>query len=179
MADNVTILDANDAEVPVAADDVGGVEYQVVKLDLGAGGASSPVSGTVPVSDGAGSLTVDNGGTFAVQAAPAEHTKTMLHARVALAASQTGATVLDPTAGKKCVLHKIVVSCATAGVVDFFYDTDSGDDVIGPLLSLAANGGWTETWDMTAPRRAASADDVLKYTTTTFVGSVYIEYWEE
>jgi hypothetical protein len=114
-----------------------------------------------------------------VNARPAETAATMKHARVALSSSQTGSTVLDPANGTKMVLHKLVVSCATAGVVDFFYDTDSGDDVIGPLLSLAANGGWTETWGLSAPRRAATADDVLKYTTTTFAGSVYIEYWEE
>lgn len=47
MADNITLPgDAN----AVATDDVGGVHYQVVKLDLGAGGVSSPVSGALPVS---------------------------------------------------------------------------------------------------------------------------------
>jgi hypothetical protein len=201
MADNVTILDADEAEVVIGSDDCSGVQVQLVKLAQSADGSATPIAadgdglevqvtkGTitavtditnaVKVTDNDGALTVDNGGTFAVQASPVERAVTMLHARVALSATQPGATVLDPTAGKKCVLHKIVVSCATAGVVDFFYDTDSGDDVIGPLVSLAANGGWTETWDLCAPRRSASADDVLKYTTTTFVGSVYIEYWEE
>jgi hypothetical protein len=192
MADNVTILDADEAEVVIGSDDCSGVQVQLVKLAQSADGSATPIAadgdglevqvtkGTitavtditnaVKVTDNDGALTVDNGGTFAVQASPVERAVTMLHARVALSATQTGATVLDPTAGKKCVLHKIVVSCATAGVVDFFYDTDSGDDVIGR---------WTETWDLCAPRRSASADDVLKYTTTTFVGSVYIEYWEE
>jgi hypothetical protein len=192
MADNVTILDADEAEVAVAADDCSSVYVQVVKLAQSGDGVATPITadgdglevqvttGTLAaVTDITNSVTVDNAGTFAVQAAPAERAVTMKHARVALSASQTGATVLDPSGGTKCVLHKLVVSCATAGVVDFFYDTDSGDDVIGPLLSLAANGGWAETWDLAAPRRSASADDVLKATTTTFIGSVYIEYWEE
>lgn len=47
MADDVTLPGTGDV---VAADDVGGVKYQFVKLDLGADGASSPVSGAVPVS---------------------------------------------------------------------------------------------------------------------------------
>lgn len=68
MSDNVT-LNAGTGGATLATDDVGGVQYQVVKLDLGADGLASPVSGTVPVSDGSGSLTVDNAGTFAVQAA--------------------------------------------------------------------------------------------------------------
>lgn len=68
MADNVT-LNAGTGGATLATDDVAGVHYQYVKLDLGGDGVSSPVSTTVPVSDGAGSLTVDNAGTFAVQAA--------------------------------------------------------------------------------------------------------------
>lgn len=68
MADNVE-LNAGSGGATLATDDVSGVHYQYVKLDLGGDGASSPVSTTVPVSDGSGSLTVDNGGTFAVQAA--------------------------------------------------------------------------------------------------------------
>ena len=40
MADNVNILDAAGAAVPVATDEVGGVEYQRVKLTLGTEGAA-------------------------------------------------------------------------------------------------------------------------------------------
>lgn len=46
MADNTTLPGTGDV---IATDDVGGVKYQVVKLDLGGNGASSPVSTTVPV----------------------------------------------------------------------------------------------------------------------------------
>jgi hypothetical protein len=49
MADNTTLNPGVGGDV-VAADDVGGVKYQVVKLDLGANGVSSPVSGTLPIS---------------------------------------------------------------------------------------------------------------------------------
>ena len=49
MADNTTLNPGTGGDV-VAADDVGGVKYQVVKLDLGGDGVSSPVSGALPVS---------------------------------------------------------------------------------------------------------------------------------
>ena len=76
MADNVAITPGSGASI--ATDDVGGVQYQRVKLDLGGDGASSPLlrgqqtkanslpvalasdQDTVPVSDGGGSVTVDN-----------------------------------------------------------------------------------------------------------------------
>lgn len=64
MADNVTLplTGSGDATAPVATDDVGGVHYQRVKLDLGADGLASPVSGSVPVNDNGGTISVDDGG---------------------------------------------------------------------------------------------------------------------
>lgn len=102
MADNI-ILSAGTADgATLATDDVGGIQYQVVKLAVGGDGVGTllananplpvsdaggsltvdgtvAVSGTVAVTDNAGSLTVDNAGTFAVQAS--------------IAAAQTLATV--------------------------------------------------------------------------------------
>lgn len=49
MADNTELNPGAGGDV-IAADDVGGVKFQVVKLDIGAGGASSPVVGAMPVS---------------------------------------------------------------------------------------------------------------------------------
>jgi len=48
MADNVAITPGSGTTV--RTDDVGGVQYQVVKLDLGGDGASIPVVTTLPVS---------------------------------------------------------------------------------------------------------------------------------
>ncbi len=48
MADNVTITPGSGASV--ATDDVGGVQYQRVKLDLGGDGLSVPVTGALPIS---------------------------------------------------------------------------------------------------------------------------------
>lgn len=48
MSDNVAVTPGVGATV--ATDDVGGIQYQRVKLDLGGDGASVPVVGAVPVS---------------------------------------------------------------------------------------------------------------------------------
>lgn len=59
MADNVAITAG--LGTSVATDDVAGVHYQKVKLDVGGDGVSLPLSNSnpIPVSDGGGSLTVD------------------------------------------------------------------------------------------------------------------------
>lgn len=65
MADNVTYQDTTLATPPsatvVATDDVGGVQYQRVKLDIGGDGVASPVTtaNPMPISDAGGSITVD------------------------------------------------------------------------------------------------------------------------
>jgi hypothetical protein len=48
MADNVPISPGNGGAV-IATDDVAGVQFQIVKLDVGAGGASAPVVGALPI----------------------------------------------------------------------------------------------------------------------------------
>jgi hypothetical protein len=68
MADNITLPGA--ASV-VATDDVGGVHYQVVKLDLGGNGASAPVSASIPVTASAlEALLTTLAGTIAAHNAP-------------------------------------------------------------------------------------------------------------
>ncbi len=48
MADNVAVTPGSGATI--ATDDVAGVQYQKVKLDLGGDGATDPVVGTLPIS---------------------------------------------------------------------------------------------------------------------------------
>ncbi len=109
----------------------------------------------------------------------ADNGLTRVRKRVALSASTTGGTVWDPASGKAFVLKKLVVSCGTGGMVQFFDGTDSGNTVIGPVLALADDGGWAENWDADFPCISAAANNILKYTTdSTFVGSVYVEGWE-
>src|SRR5438876_3264302 len=62
MADNL-LYNQPDTGATIATDDVGGVQYQIVKLDLGVDGASQPVDTALPVSDAA--LAVDQAATSA------------------------------------------------------------------------------------------------------------------
>jgi hypothetical protein len=67
LSDNST-LDPGTGGDSIRDKDRAGVKTQIVGLDLGIGtGTESLMSGVMPVSDNSGSLTVDNGGTFAVQ----------------------------------------------------------------------------------------------------------------
>ena len=70
MADNVE-LNAGTGGAVVKTDDDGTAHWQYVKVAFGADNTQTRVTSSVglPVSDAGGSLTVDNGGTFAVQAA--------------------------------------------------------------------------------------------------------------
>lgn len=71
MADNVT-LNAGAGGAVIATDDDTTAHHQYVKMEWGGDGTFTKVStgaGAVPIQDGGNSLTVDNGGTFAVQAA--------------------------------------------------------------------------------------------------------------
>lgn len=68
MADN-TELNSGSGGDTIATDDISGVKHQRVKVQYGADGSATDVSDSnpLPVDDAGGSLTVDNGGTFAVQ----------------------------------------------------------------------------------------------------------------
>lgn len=112
MADNTTLNPGTGGDV-IATDDVAGVKYQVVKIDVGADGAAAPlgnanpipvsdaggaltvdgtvaVSGTVAVTDNAGSLTVDNA-ALAVTGGGVEASAL----RVTLASDSTGVVSVD------------------------------------------------------------------------------------
>jgi hypothetical protein len=61
MTDNVSITEGSGDKV-IATDDVGGVQYQIVKLGYGDDGAATVVStgaSAVPIKDGGNSITVD------------------------------------------------------------------------------------------------------------------------
>ena len=70
MVDNVT-TNPGSGGATIAADDIGGVMHQRVKVQYGTDGSAMDVSAgnPLPIDDAGGSLTVDNSGTFAVQAA--------------------------------------------------------------------------------------------------------------
>ena len=174
----------------VAADDVvtvvgqaGGTSDVKVTLDgeaveLKAGTAAI---GTVALTAGTAEVGKLAAGTAEIGSVKvAANGKTRISLRVAIAAGgTTGGTVWDPAGGKKFCLTKLIVCCSATGTVQFFDGTDSGNTVIGPIVSLAANGGWSETWPMDMPYLSATADNLLKFTSSAaFAGSVYVEGWE-
>lgn len=69
MADNVIISQGTAGTLStIATDDVGSVQYQKIKLDIGGDGASSPFTGTVPeITNVAGGSVVVTGGTISTQ----------------------------------------------------------------------------------------------------------------
>ena len=110
----------------------------------------------------------------------AENGKTRVSKRVAVAASQTGATIWDPTTSTRFVITKLWTSAKTAGDIQIFDGTDSGNTVVSPIMSLAAGGGFAMEWPMDMPYRSAAVDNILKFTTGTGItGSIYVEGWEE
>ena len=71
MADNL-VLNAGSGGATIATDDDTTAHHQYVKMEWGGDGTFTKVStgaGAVPIQDGGNTITVDNGGTFAVQAA--------------------------------------------------------------------------------------------------------------
>lgn len=70
MADNTTLNTGSGGDT-LATDDIGGVKFPRSKIVIGADGTNDgdvSSANPLPVNDAGGSLTVDNGGTFAVQA---------------------------------------------------------------------------------------------------------------
>lgn len=142
MADNVTLNSGSGGDT-IAADDVGGVKYQVVKLAVGADGSASLVANAnpIPISDAGGSLTVD--GTVAVTG-------------VATAANQSTAngllTTIDADTG--------AISTAAAAIQAAVEGT--------LVVDLGANNDVTVTGTVTAdtelPAAAALADNAANPT---------------
>jgi len=81
MTDHVTLNPGAGGAV-VATDDVGGVQYQRIKLDLGADGQSTPVSGSLPVS--AASLPLPTGAATETTIAALQTLLTTLAGTIAL-----------------------------------------------------------------------------------------------
>jgi hypothetical protein len=106
--------------------------------------------------------------------------KTRVNKRVAVTASATGTAIWTPTSGWRFVLTKLWVSAKTAGDIQIFDGTDSGNTVVSPIVTLNAGGGFIVEWPVWAPYRSAAVNNVLKFTTGTVItGSISVEGWEE
>jgi hypothetical protein len=151
MADNV-VLNPGVSGDTIAADDVGGIKYQVVKLAVGADGAASlvananpiPISdaggaitvdGSVSVSDGGGSLTVD--GTVAVSGTVA-------------VTDNAGSLTVDNAAlsvtggGVEASALRVTIASDSTGVVSVD-DNGASLTVDGTVTANAGTGPWPVT----------------------------------
>lgn len=117
MADNVTLNAGAGGDV-IAADDIAGVKYQIVKLATGAADTANQVSNAnpVPVSDAGGSLTVD--GTVAVTGVATETT---------VAAIQDNTGELAATVKVEDAAH----TTGDAGILTFAVRNDAGTALAG------------------------------------------------
>lgn len=151
MADNVAVTEGSGKTV--ATDDVGGVQYQRIKMDMGADGVSVPVVGALPV-----------GGTKIIAAAP-QFTTTGTTAALAdldmLANSATPGSVL-PLA--------FTVGRVTGGTGIIRAATmKSGDS------GMNGKSFWLHLYTITPVVAAASGDNLLYLTTdTNWIGKLSI-----
>jgi hypothetical protein len=110
MADNVNVTPSG--TTPIATDDVGGVQYQRVKLSVGADGSATDVSSAAPMPSS------DNG--------PGWTQKFGVSGAVFTSADASTATAVTdaPATGKKLVIDDIIFSVgSTAMQVDFEIET--------------------------------------------------------
>lgn len=97
--------------------------------------------------------------------------------KVAYTASQTAATVLTPTAGKKVFITDFIVSPTAAGTVYLFDNTDSASTAITPTLNLNSIGGISKSFKK--PFESAAVNNVIKYTSGAgAAGSIFLNYYE-
>ena len=134
MADNITL--PGTAAV-VATDDVGGVQYQVVKLDLGGNGLSVPVADSIPTHEPP--LVVTG------QAAQTAIVNNIL--------TTTAGTAGTSVSGFRCASVQ-VVSTGTAGTYIFEQSNDSVNWIALPVFNAALVTGVPITAAITATASA-------------------------
>lgn len=139
MADDIT-LNSGTGGATLAADDIGGVHHQRVKIQYGADGAATDVSDSnpLPIDDAGGSITIDNA-ALAVTGGGVEATAL----RVTLASDSTGLVSVDD-GGSSLTVDNADLSTLAGAVagsemqVDIVAALPAGTNAIG---KLAANSG--------------------------------------
>jgi hypothetical protein len=132
MADNVTILDADEAEVVIGSDDCSGVQVQLVKLAQSADGSATPIA-----ADGDGLEVQVTKGT--VNAVPAAHSSRWQTQHSETEAQTNHSIQAAPGAGVSLYITDVVVSNgATAGEVKLL--DGSGGTVLLHLFPAIGGG---------------------------------------
>ncbi len=120
MADNTTVLDAAQATVTIAADEIGGLKHQRVKVQYGPDGQATDVSTTAPLP---------------VAVYPRQ---TLLKAVISTAASGSTSIVAVGTDTTKAI-YVVNFSLVAAGAVSVKWQSGAID--LSGAYPLAANGG--------------------------------------
>jgi len=174
MADNVAITPG--AGATVATDDVGGVQYQRVKIDGGGNGLSEPiagdatygldvdvtrVSGTVTVGDGGSTISVDDGGgILTVDSAqlPSALVGGRLDVRIG---AQAGTIAVDDASSSLTVDTPQLPAALVGGRLDVNIGASTGSMAVsdgGSTLSVDDGGGaLTVDGTVTAAQGTAAA----------------------
>lgn len=183
MADNTTLNVGVGGDV-VATDDIAGVKHQRVKIEIGADGAAAdvhsgnplPVTGTVAAT---GPLTNTE---LRATAVPVSGTVTDSIAATTFIAKTydwtgavTGGTVWQPAGGKKFVICDIVISASGACTVTLFDGTDNTTLRVMKLNTVAGGG---ISFNYRKPYVSATADNILKITTSATGGFLTVSGYE-
>jgi len=167
MADDVTLNPGVGGAV-VATDDVGGVQYQRVKLDLGSDGQTTPVVGSLPIS--AASLPLPTGAATEATIAALQTLLTTLNGTIGL----QNAPFVDGSAGQ-VMLAKRRDSDSTS-VADGDLNTLNMDEegrlkVASKPASYTATVGNVTSATSTVPVNTERFSNLMIHCTGTFAGA--------
>jgi hypothetical protein len=181
MADNVGITPG--AGVTIAADDVGGILYQVMKLAIGGDGVASFVSAgsPLPVSAPASLRTTHHlGAATMVDAVMTGYVEsTPKFAKANIAASQTDANIVTAVGGKSIlVLLFRLHAGGTATTVVFNSKPAGAGTAISEVFAMPINGNHSPGFSPVGHFKTTSGEGLTVTTgagSTTGIGVVYAE----
>jgi hypothetical protein len=153
-----------------------GTNLNTSALALESGGNLATIAGDTTSIDG--KITTCNTGAVVVSSGNITTSlegRTVIKKTVDPTASQTAQTIWDPTAGKKFVITSIVIGCTTAGIITLFDETNDTTNRIAKL-DMDANTNGNIIYPL--PQESSTADNILKYTTGSFVGYLTVYGYE-
>src|SRR3990167_6758959 len=169
MADNISVNTGTAATI--RTDDVGGVQYPVVKIDVGADGASSAFTGTLGAVTNlaAGTLTRLTAGTLTALGIGTISVGTVLNiglrhgdefATVVTGTGTATGTIRAAVTGSAIYVTGVVISAGTATTnIGLSSGTPTSNNVLGTIV-FAANGGLALT-PIDPPLRNASGSALV------------------
>lgn len=138
------VLITQGTEIPVATDTVGTLRYQIVKLDVGAGGASSPFTGTIGeiTNLAGGTVTRVNQGSITVTTGTINAGTVRHDGRPARNILTYGTTFSGTAAAYGTLVGSTVVGAGTSTWVENISIVNSGTTVITAMVGFgtALNG---------------------------------------